>query len=371
MLRLIINNVKGRVAYNSIIVAAVTLAVTIVLFTLYTTSSAKNELELSRRLLGPNLALVPAGTKEKGQIYLTKGLPEQGMLPAAVAEQIHNFSEIEAATVQKKLGRTQIGNIQATLISIDPETDFVVQPWLESKSAGKTLENSQEIILGCRVAVDKKLGELWEWEGKKFRIIGRLQKTGAYMDTAVFFLENQEWPAESSWLLLRLAQGSSQDIAANRVATNSAPIEVLTGPEMLKTINDQLHGLLRGGGLTLVTLMVVAGALLIIGAMFALMVHERKREFGLLKAMGARNSFVFTLVLGEAAVLGGAGGILGMLLSTCWLLWANIEQPGTGFIAGAMLATLGLTLAVGVVTALYPAWLASRMESYTAIRNGE
>ena len=79
---------------------------------------------------------------------------------------------------------------------------------------------------------------------------------------------------------------------ANKLETNLPDIEVLTRTEMLKTINDQLHRLLAGGGFNAAALFVIAGSMLTMGAMFSLMMHERRREFGLLQAMGARRTFI-------------------------------------------------------------------------------
>jgi putative ABC transport system permease protein len=164
----------------------------------------------------------------------------------------------------------------------------------------------------------------------------------------------------------------------NRLETNIAGIEVIARPEMLKTINDQLYGVLQGGGPSYAAVLVVIGVLLVTGAMFSLTVHERKREFGLLKAMGAGNTFIFRLIIGEAAVLGALGGIFGLALSVAWLLTAGTLLAGNGlplsvlgFVLPGMALLVALTVAVCVLAALYPALLAARLEPYAAIRNGE
>ena len=52
-----------------------------------------------------------------------------------------------------------------------------------------------------------------------------------------------------------------------------------------------------------------------IALVFSLVVNERRREIGLLRAMGARCGVVFRLILGEALALTGVGGVLGVLAS--------------------------------------------------------
>jgi putative ABC transport system permease protein len=214
--------------------------------------------------------------------------------------------------------------------------------------------------------------------GENFFIAGRLRETGAYLDRAVFFPAAGDI-ADPSWLLVRLQKDAYLDFMVNMLETNIERVEVLARPEMLKTINDQLYGLLRGGGLPLAALFVVLGALLVAGAMFALMTQERRREFGLLKAMGAANAFVFKLIVLEAAALAGIGSFLGSLLAAVWLLLSgaglldqgSISLSFLGFVLSRMVLVMLLAMAVGVLAALCPAFRARSLEPYAAIRGGE
>ena len=127
-------------------------------------------------------------------------------------------------------------------------------------------------------------------------------------------------------------------------------------------------------------LLVIFGAFLVTGAMFALTAHERRREFGLLKAMGARNFFVFRLIMEEAALLASAGAALGAGVAGI-VLWG----VHTGIIAFAVpldwsfgiatlrviFAVMFLAVAIAVLAALCPALAATRLEPYAAIRSGE
>jgi putative ABC transport system permease protein len=377
MWRLVLKNLKGRKAYNAIIVFAVALAVTMVFVAVFMSGGIQEELRRANRLQEPDLAVVPLGTKAGGQLYLTEGPPVLGVVPAGTIEQLKEFPEIEAATGQKRTGKAVLATGQATLVVFEPSTDFVVYPWLE-KNPEKFPGRSTGIVLGAKVSADKLPGDIPELGDGKFAVSGRLRETGTFMDTAIFLPLTEGHMAETSWILLRLKPGVFMDAVINRLEANLSGIEVIARPEMLKTINDQLYGVLQGGGSTYAAALVVIGVLLVTGAMFALTVHERKREFGLLKAMGAGNAFVFRLIIGEAAVLGAMGGILGMASSAAWLLFANtarlygeLSLSAAGFVLSRMIMLTALTVAVGVLTALYPALTATRLEPYAAIRGGE
>lgn len=379
MWHLLLNNLKGRLTYNAIIVAAVALALTVTLVAALMTQGVQKNLEHKQRLLGPELAVVPPGTKETGHIYLTKGPPGHGFVAAAAADAIKAFPEVNALTSQRLTGTALVGDVQAMLITFDPDTDFMVLPWLAGKVEEQTRGGDNGILLGMKLEPGRKKGDTLEIDGKPHTIVGRLRDTGSFMDTTVFFPRAGSNPdGDPSWILIGLAQGTSVDMMINKLETHISAIEVIARPEMLKTINDQLHGVVQGGGLTVAATLVIAGALLVTGAMFALLVYERRREFGLLKAMGARNSFVFRLIIGEATILGGMGGLLGLLLSAVWLAFSGTgvipddlsALSAFGFIAARIAATIGLTMLVGIATAIFPALLAARMEPYAAIRSG-
>jgi putative ABC transport system permease protein len=69
-------------------------------------------------------------------------------------------------------------------------------------------------------------------------------------------------------------------------------------------------GRVRGAFLVLAILAAGAGALGVLAAMTSAVI-DRRREIGLLKALGATDGGVAALMLTEAAILGVVGGILG------------------------------------------------------------
>jgi putative ABC transport system permease protein len=272
-----------------------------------------------------------------------------------------------------------MGNIRAALVQFEPATDFVILPWLDEEFEQSVRERPEGILLGALIEAEQLPGGILQLDNESFSLAGRLRKTDTFLDTSIFFPQAGASVPEFSWLLVRLRKDAFLDFMVNRLETNIAGIEVIARPEMLKTINDQLHGLLRGGGFTLAASLVGVGVFLVAGAMFALTTQERRREFGLLKAMGAGNAFVFKLVIKEAVALTGLGSLLGMAFVALWLLLAGSgfafggasSLSFLGFVVSRMVMSAALTVAVGVLAALYPAWLASALEPYEAIRGGE
>jgi putative ABC transport system permease protein len=106
----------------------------------------------------------------------------------------------------------------------------------------------------------------------------------------------------------------------------------------------------------------------------AMSVRERIREVAILKTVGYTNGDILGIILGEAAVLSMAGGVLGCGLAQ--LLTGAIRQmPGffTEFKTLTILppvAALLLLIAVsiGVLSSFVPAWAASRTSIVESLR---
>jgi ABC-type lipoprotein release transport system permease subunit len=77
-------------------------------------------------------------------------------------------------------------------------------------------------------------------------------------------------------------------------------------------------------GFTLISLTIVGVAAVNIGHTFFMIIYERQREIGLLRAVGASRADIRVMIHGEAAVVGLAGGAAGLLLGTAFCLAVNV-----------------------------------------------
>ena len=103
-------------------------------------------------------------------------------------------------------------------------------------------------------------------------------------------------------------------------------------------------------------------------------VAERTRTYGTLRALGANPRQVRRVVLGEAIVIGAAGGALGVGLSALLLSQAASIPGLNGFGAALVLspallvAMLALSAVIGLLSGLTPAVSAYRANITSMLR---
>ena len=131
--------------------------------------------------------------------------------------------------------------------------------------------------------------------------------------------------------------------------------------------------------LILISLVIITISSINIAHNFFMQVTERRRELGLLRAIGATQSDVLLVVLGEAALIGLIGGLLGVALG--WAIAAGIDagsarylprfpyKPASWFHFKWWIVLGGLACSTGfsVLGGYLPARRASRMEPAQAL----
>jgi putative ABC transport system permease protein len=118
----------------------------------------------------------------------------------------------------------------------------------------------------------------------------------------------------------------------------------------------------------------LVGLLGLLNAFFVSMT-ERRRELGMLRAIGMARAQVYRLVLTEAAVLGAAGAVVavacGGWIARTWILHSLAAELGWtvqfSFPWVAVLATVALGISVTLLASILPARRAARLEIRDAI----
>jgi putative ABC transport system permease protein len=96
-------------------------------------------------------------------------------------------------------------------------------------------------------------------------------------------------------------------------------------------------------------------------------VTERTREIGVRKAIGARRLDIIVQFLIEAATLTGMGGLLGILAGSGIALLIKTIMP-TYIPTWAPIVGFAVSVGLGLVFGLWPAWKAARLDPIEALR---
>src|SRR5581483_6872840 len=108
-----------------------------------------------------------------------------------------------------------------------------------------------------------------------------------------------------------------------------------------------------------------------VGIMNIMMVSvtERTKEIGLRMAVGARARDILRQFLVEAVLLCLLGGAIGILFGRggSWLVNVVLHWP-TEISIPAIIASVAVSVAVGLIFGYYPAWKASRLDPIEALR---
>lgn len=395
LLYLAAQNLRRKPFRSFVTIAIVGLAAGTLFSATLLIGSVHQSLEVGMERLGADLLVMPEGSAESGESALITGAPTSFYMDSSIYDQVKAVPDVEAASPQifiESMISSQCCTGHVQIIGYDPESDFVVGPWLED-NLNRSLE-SREVVIGSLILANK--GESVHFFGTDFDVAGVLDSTGMGADESVFMSmdaayemarnsqENSETildvqPGQISSVLVKVKPGTTVEQVAQRIKTSVPGTMVITANDLSQSVSDRLSGFLRG--FFVLDAIVWVMSLLTIAAIFSMIVNERQREIGLLRAMGGSRRFVFRLMLTEALMMTAVGGIAGILIGGAGLfifkaiitasLGVPYLWPPLWYFALLMVATLALSIVTGALASLYPAISSSRLEPYAAIRQGE
>ena len=149
---------------------------------------------------------------------------------------------------------------------------------------------------------------------------------------------------------------------------DSRGYRVSSQEEMISTLSDVTGSMMVIlGGIAAISL--VVGGIGIMNIMLV-SVTERTREIGIRKAIGAKRRSILVQFLIEAAVVTGIGGILGVVLgvSVIYFIIGGLDITTPVYSPFWMILSFGISLVVGVIFGMFPAYKAASLNPIEALR---
>lgn len=360
----------------------------------YLMSGAQQSLDAGISRMGADILVVPTEYSHTGQSVILTGEPSTFFLEGSSVDTISRIPGVAKASPQIYLATLHASCCAAPvqMIAVDPERDFTVSTWLK-ENPGITL-GKDDMIIGSAVVQD--IGKDLQFFGHTYYVVGQLQQTGMGVDNSVFVRSEDAYVMADesgekavkrltipegmvSLVLVKVDPQTSPASVAAEIERQVPTTKTILPNGLLNAVSGQLYAVTRLLYGSAIAVTVVSVPLL--GLLAAMVTHERRREVSILRALGAKNSFVAGLMLAESFSLAIVGGILGIgmavgilvsyqdLISQVLKIPFLIPSPLTILAQGG--DALLLLIGIAGVSSLYPIYRIIRSEPYETIRKGE
>jgi len=263
--------------------------------------------------------------------------------------------------------------LQSAIIDLDAKKEFIyligyepgkgAGPWQLTEGHEPTTD--EEIVLD-RVKAEQhnlKVGSKLKFLGRQFNIVGLSQDTLSWMSSFVFIRKSAAEtlfglpPGTSSFIFITPVAGGSAEVIAERIQQKISGVQV-TPKNAIRQNDINLFVGVIGIPLNLMVVIAFVVGILVIGLIIYTATMDRQREYGVLKAIGARNSFFYRVVTTQAVIVAIGGAVSGLVLALLAGQLIMVLRPQ--FLVALQPLVLGEALIIGLLMALLAAWLPAR-----------
>jgi putative ABC transport system permease protein len=372
-----------------------TVAVFVMIFAFYT--NLQQGIVLSQQRLGADILILPNEAETDAYTALYTAEPNNIYMPAEVLDNIKKVEGVDLASPQLFIQTLNASccavDSETRIVAFDMDSDFVLQPWFAEANLDSLADD--EIVIGCDVPayLGNRVGIL----GDVFKIVGTMSPTGTGMDETYFMnmdvakrlaatnenlqavLPDIDLQTVYSAILIKVQEGYNVADVVDNIEKSNLNVVIVSTDEVMTSMKTQMS-MIGQVMILLWILLLVVTALALIGR-FTALAQVRKKEMGILRAIGGQKSDVFKVILFEACFLAGIGGVVGSILGICavsplidWLqqgftfsiLTLNLE-----LITKSLLLGIGMAILLGGLAALYPACKSAGLDPQEVIMRGE
>lgn len=234
------------------------------------------------------------------------------------------------------------------------------------------------VYLGSRVARELDYADVAAGpvliDGRDFTVIGIIASDEAWMSASVVFPPDSAKAGgylPDNRVITVSTEGNVTKSLQQRIALAVEPaapdtVTVLSSPSAQELRSEILN---RGNSLTgLIGIIAGATAFLTLAATTFASLTERRREMGLYLALGYTRSFVSGQIVVEGTIVGALGGCVGFLVGTLVAAPVSAGSYPMFILPTILLVLPGAAAVLGCVSALIPAWVATRVSPSELLR---
>lgn len=244
-------------------------------------------------------------------------------------------------------------------------------PW--DVTAGRTVEADGEVVMDESLAADHGIGigDTFPVQGQPFDVVGLSSRTRTFTGGGFVFMTL----AAAEGLFGESRTATVILVRTSGPASVGAVVEAQTGlavdpPATIAAGERTVYAGILGGVFNLMLVIAFAAGTLIVALTVYSGVVDRLREYGIAKAMGARRTRLFRIVVGQTVVLAALGMLAGFVLFAVasQVLVSLRPQFPSSLTFGAV---AGVVISVGVMAlfaAIVPTQRVARLDPASVYR---
>ncbi len=380
--RLVIRNITRRRGRFVFTLLGITIGIASFVTFMAMGGNLKREIHRETAALGASLMVLPKGSCGYEQLSILTG----DQMPTNItADEVKKIRDIKGLTAAPYLSQqTAINNRPVSVTGIEPQATFAFKRWQMAEGSYFSAEESKEAVIGVVAAkqFDLKPGSTITVRGEKLTVQGILAETGGRDDAGIFLalpLAQRLFKAHGqvSYVAVRVDNVAETEAYIEKIR-ETVNLGVVSDKQMLKSV----MGIVGSVNITLqliAAVAVLASAFGIVNTMMAA-TYERKREIGILQALGARRRMIFALFMMESGIYGVIGGVSGVVAGLVAAAAATpyitqnafttmVKGSGSGTLLDVKVIIYSIIFStiVAILAGLYPAWRAARLTPVEAI----
>ncbi len=352
-----VRNLRRRPTRTAILVAAIGLLVSVLVFALSFVRRVEAGIRTASDRLGADVIVVPTGSRGAAEDVLLDNAVKTFYMDRSIADRVRALKGVARVTTQTYLATIPGGccDVPASIVvAFDQGSDFVVAPWLPAR-LGRRLQKGEAIVgnesaFNIKVGLTQVNGRIF---GKVFHILGVLDKTGTGLDNAIFVDEGslddlvlkgpaRPPPGAISVVFAKVEPGVDPATVAGEVEDSIIEADAVARRDVGRTVLRAFGDVSRVFLVTFVLAAVLAASLA--WAVFSGVANERVREVGLMRAIGAKEAHVMKLFLLEVVIVGALGSVAGVVAGT----GLSVALPRAFDVLRGASAGLGLADRLGI-----------------------
>jgi len=342
----------------------------------------RGEVTRQAEAMGANLMIMPEDICVFNLVAIVTGDTISESLQYDVFEKIEG---IEGITIIPHLTqKAAVKDLPSVVVGVLPEETRKFRDWSMAEGEYFASQDEHAVIIGSDFAQRRDLhaGDVVTVREEQFTVKGILSLTQSNDDATMFMplpvaqrvFEKEGYISYMSAKVDNIAKMEYYEAAI----VGAANVQVSTDEQLLSSVLAIL-------GSVNITLQLVA-AVALIAAAFGIIntmmtaVYERRREIGILRAIGGNNGAIFKIFILESGLYGLLGGVTGVVIGYLASTVAGdfISQIGANdLLKGAspeasldinlVLAAIAFSVVISAGAGLYPAWKAAKLTPVEAI----